>query len=95
MAAELEMARSLFWRAAESHAADEESSALLCAQAKTHLDDVARMVARGAIEVHGAMGFTDLAGLHFWTKRIMVNRSIDETPAELRRAIPALAGWFA
>lgn len=94
MAAELEMARSLFWRAADSHAADEEGCALLCAQAKAYLDEVAQLVSRSVIEVHGAMGFTDLAGLHFWTKRIMVNRSIDETPTGLRRAISELAGWF-
>lgn len=95
MAAELEMARSLFWRAADSHATDEENCALLCAQTKAHLDEVAQLVARSVSEVHGAMGFTDLAGLHFWTKRILVNRSIDETPTELRRTIPVLAGWFA
>jgi alkylation response protein AidB-like acyl-CoA dehydrogenase len=33
-------------------------------------------IAKKAIEVHGGMGFTDLLGLHYWFKRIGLNRQI-------------------
>jgi alkylation response protein AidB-like acyl-CoA dehydrogenase len=94
LAAELELARSLFWRAAHSLDAHDEDAALLCAQTKSLVDDAARAIARGAIEIHGAMGFTDASGLHYWTQRTVVNRSLRETPTQLRREIAALAGWL-
>ncbi len=91
LAAELDLARSLVWQAAARHA--EDGDALLCAQAKAHMDDVARPLARGAVEVHGAMGFAAESGLHLWTKRIAVNRSLGGAPEQLRREIAALHGW--
>jgi alkylation response protein AidB-like acyl-CoA dehydrogenase len=94
LAAELELARSLFWRAARSLDADTEDVALLCAQAKSLVDEASRAVARGAIEIHGAMGFTDASGLHFWTNRTVVNRSLREPPTQRRREIAALSGWL-
>ena len=42
----------------------------MACHAKSHLSEVGRFVARTSTEVHGGMGFTDLAGLHFWFKRI-------------------------
>lgn len=94
LAAELELARSLFWRAARSLNAGVDDAALVCAQAKGLLDEVSRAVARGAIEIHGAMGFTQASGLHCWTNRTVINRSLRETPTQLRREIATLAGWL-
>lgn len=94
LAAELELARSLFWRAARSLDAGMDDAGLLCAQSKCLVDEVARQVARGAIEIHGAMGFTDASGLHFWSNRTVVNRSLRDPPTHLRREIAILSGWL-
>jgi alkylation response protein AidB-like acyl-CoA dehydrogenase len=94
LAAELELARSLFWRAARSLDADTNDAALLCAQSKSLVDEATRAIARGAIEIHGAMGFTDASGLHFWSNRAVVNRSLREPPTQLRREIADLSGWL-
>jgi alkylation response protein AidB-like acyl-CoA dehydrogenase len=42
------------------------------------------MIAKKATEVHGGMGFTDLMGLHYWFKRIGVNRHILGAPELVR-----------
>jgi alkylation response protein AidB-like acyl-CoA dehydrogenase len=94
LAAELELARSLFWRAARHLAAGTDDAGLLCAQAKSLLDEVARAGTRGVIEIHGAMGFTDASGLHFLANRTVVNRSLRDPPTQLRREIAALSGWL-
>jgi len=93
MAAELDLARSLVWSAAARHAGGSEGAALLCAKAKAHMDEVARTIGRGAVEVHGAMGFAAESGLHLRTKRIAVNRNIGGAPEQLRREIAASHGW--
>ena len=41
-------------------------------------------IAKKATEVHGGMGFTDLLGLHYWFKRIGVNRQILGSPELIR-----------
>ena len=43
-----------------------------------------KMISKKATEVHGGMGFTDLLGLHYWFKRIGVNRQILGTPDLVR-----------
>jgi alkylation response protein AidB-like acyl-CoA dehydrogenase len=58
------------------------------------VDEVSLAVARGAIEIHGAMGFADASGLHFWANRTVVNRSLRNPPTQLRREIAALSGWL-
>ena len=84
MAAELEPARSLVWYAAYAFDHAPAEAERMAAHAKAHLDEVGRFVARSAIEVHGGMGFTDLAGLHFWFKRIGQNRQLLGGPERLR-----------
>ena len=66
----LEPCRALVWFAAHAQDALPDEAHLAALQAKAHLDDVGREVARLATEVHGGMGFTDLQGLHYWFKRI-------------------------
>jgi alkylation response protein AidB-like acyl-CoA dehydrogenase len=92
MAAELQPCRGLVWYAAYAfdHLQDEVS--LSAALAKSHVDEVGRMVARTATEVHGGMGYTDLQGLHFWFKRIGFNRAFLGGPEKLRAEAAKLQG---
>ena len=41
-------------------------------------------LAKKSTEVHGGMGFTDLLGLHYWFKRIGVNRQMLGSPELVR-----------
>jgi len=85
MAAELEIKRALVWYAA--HLFDEKSveASLYAAHAKALLGDAGHFVARTAIQVHGGMGITDELGLHFWFKRIALNRVLYGGPERARR----------
>ena len=51
-----------------------------------------KMVAKKATEVHGGMGFTDLLGLHFWFKRIGLNRHILGSPEIVREEAAKIQG---
>ncbi|MCF8469524.1 MAG: acyl-CoA dehydrogenase, partial [Parvibaculum sp.] len=95
MAAELEPCRSLVWYAA--HAFDEtpDEAALMAAHAKAHSGEVGRFVARTATEVHGGMGFTDLVGLHYWFKRIGLDRQLLGSPERARQDAAVMQGWAA
>lgn len=90
MAAQLEPCRALVWYAA--HAFDEQldDAPLAAAHAKAHLSEVSRFVARTATEVHGGMGFTDLLGLHYWFKRVGLDRQVLGGPEQLRKHAAAL-----
>ena len=93
MAAELEPARALLWHAAYLFDEDPARAALMACHAKAHLSDIGTFIARTSTEVHGGMGFTDLLGLHYWFKRIGVNRQLFGGPEALRREAAALQGW--
>jgi alkylation response protein AidB-like acyl-CoA dehydrogenase len=95
MAAELEPGRALMWYAAhaQDHLPDEAS--LMAAHAKAYLTEVGRFVARTAVEVHGGIGITDLLGLHYWFKRIGVNRQLLGAPERLREEAARLQGLAA
>ena len=95
MAAALEPCRSLVWYAA--HAFDQlpDEASLMACHAKSHLSEVGRFVARTSTEVHGGMGFTDLAGLHFWFKRIGADRQLLGGPERVRHEAARLQGWGA
>ena len=93
MAADLEPCRSMVWYAAHSLSALPDEARLMTDHAKAHLAEVGRTVARKATEVHGGMGFTDLLGLHYWFKRIELNRQILGTPSYIRNEIAVLQGW--
>ena len=84
MAAELEPCRSLIWYAAHSVLAIPDETYLMACHAKAHMSEVGKFVSRKSTEVHGGMGFTDLLGLHYWFKRIGLNRQLLGTPAILR-----------
>lgn len=84
MASSLEPTRALVWYA--GHAIGERSSDahLVACHVKAHSSEVGRFVAKTATEVHGGMGFTDLVGLHYWFKRIGLNRQLLGSPERLR-----------
>lgn len=93
MATELEPCRSLVWYAAHSvnHIPDE--SRLLACHAKAHLSEIGRFVAKTSTEVHGGMGFTDLLGLHYWFKRIGLDRQLLGAPELIREEAAVAQGW--
>lgn len=93
MAAELEPARALLWYAAHAFDTVPAERKLMACHAKAHLSEVGTLVARTATEVHGGMGFTDLLGLHYWFKRIGVNRQLLGGPERLREEAARLQGW--
>ena len=95
MAAELEPGRSLIWYAAHAFDAIPGEASLMAAHAKAHLAEVGRFVARTATEVHGGMGFTDLLGLHYWFKRIGLDRQLLGSPERARHDAAVLQGWAA
>jgi alkylation response protein AidB-like acyl-CoA dehydrogenase len=92
MAAKLEPCRALIWHAAYALQHGEEEGELLATLAKAHLSEVAPFVARTATEVHGGMGFTDLLGLHYWFKRIGVNRQLLGGPEKVRADAARMQG---
>ena len=101
MAAELEPTRAFVWATghAFSHSACEADEAdeafVLSCQLKAHCAEVGQFVAKTATEVHGGIGFTDLLGLHYWFKRIGLNRQLLGSPEWLRRQAAVALGLMA
>jgi len=95
MAAELEPCRSLVWYAAYAFDEAPAEAGLTAAHAKAHLSEVGRFIARTATEVHGGMGITDLLGLHYWFKRLGLNRQLLGGPERVRRIAARMQGLAA
>jgi alkylation response protein AidB-like acyl-CoA dehydrogenase len=92
MAAKLEPARALVWHAAYAMDTKDPEALVMANLAKAHLAEVGTFVAKTATEVHGGMGFTDLLGLHYWFKRIGVNRQLFGSPEQVRQTAAELQG---
>jgi alkylation response protein AidB-like acyl-CoA dehydrogenase len=94
MVAELEPARSLVWYAA--HAFDEApgEASLMASHAKAHLSEIGPVIVRTATEVHGGVGFTDEQNLHYWFKRVGVDRQLLGHPDLLREEAARQQGWI-
>ena len=92
MAAELEPCRALVWYSAYAFDAAPPEAAVIAAHAKAHLSEVSRFVARTATEVHGGVGITDLLGLHFWFKRVGLDRQLLGGPERVRTVAATLQG---
>ena len=92
MAAELEPCYSLVWHAAHSFDNNEKDSRLMACHAKSHISEISKMVSKKSTEVHGGMGFTDLLGLHYWFKRIGLNRHILGSPEIVRKEAAKVQG---
>lgn len=84
MAAELEPCRSLVWYAGHALESLPAEASVTACHAKAHTSEVGTRVAKTATEVHGGMGFTDLVGLHYWFKRIGLNRQMLGGPEAVR-----------
>ena len=84
MAADLEPCYALVWHAAHCHDYSPEEARLMACHAKAHVSEMSKGIAKKATEVHGGMGFTDLLGLHYWFKRIGLNRQILGSPELVR-----------
>ena len=84
MASDLEPCYALVWHAAYCFDNSPDEARLMACHAKSHVSEISKMIAKKATEVHGGMGFTDLMGLHYWFKRIGVNRHILGAPELVR-----------
>ena len=93
MAADLEPCHSLLWYAAYADAAYPDEFELMACHAKAHMGDVGRQVARTTTEAHGGMGFTHEMGLHYFFKRIGLDRQLLGNPDVVRQHAAALQGW--
>lgn len=91
-AACLEPARALVWYAAHLFDARPQDASLAAAHAKAHLSEVGSTVARIATEVHGGIGITDALGLHYWFKRIGLNRQLLGGPDRVRTLAAEIQG---
>ena len=60
---------------------------------KAHVSEVGKQISKTATEVHGGMGFTDELGLHYWFKRIGLNRQLLGSPELIREEAAKLQGF--
>jgi alkylation response protein AidB-like acyl-CoA dehydrogenase len=95
VAADLEPTRALLWGTAHAFEATPEDAHRMACHLKAHLSEVATAAAKATTEVHGGMGFTDLVGLHYWFKRIGMNRQWLGSPERLRMEAARAAGLIA
>jgi alkylation response protein AidB-like acyl-CoA dehydrogenase len=93
MAAELEPARSLVWYAAHAFSERLEEASLMATHAKAHMAEIGTEIARTSTEVYGGIGFTDEGDLHFWFKRVGLDRQLLGGPTVLREHAARLQGW--
>tara|TARA_B100000767_G_scaffold37503_1_gene31610 strand:+ start:848 stop:1936 length:1089 start_codon:yes stop_codon:yes gene_type:complete len=93
MAAELEPCYAMVWHAAHCFSNVPEEARLMACQSKSHVSEVGKMVSKKATEVHGGMGFTDLLGLHYWFKRIGMNRQLLGSPEIVREEAGRIQGF--
>ena len=93
MTMEVEPMRGLVWYAAYAFDHRPEEAAREAATAKAHVTDRVVQVGRGAVSLHGGIGFTWECDLHFWLKRAMFDRSWLGSPAAHRDRLARLAGY--
>ena len=95
MAAKLEPGRALIWHAAHALDIGDSEGPVMANLAKSYMAEAGTFIARTSTEVHGGMGFTDLVGLHYWYKRIGVNRQLFGSPEQARETAAELQGLLA
>lgn len=93
MGAALEPCRAMTWYAAYGLDTRMDDARLTAAHTKAHVSEVGKFVAKTATEVHGGVGFTDLLGLHYWFKRIGLNRQLLGSPERIRHEAAVLQGF--
>ena len=85
--------RGLFWKAAGEFDGKPESAARSASMAKAHITDQAMRIARGAVELHGGIGFTWESDVQFYFKRALFDRNYLGTPQMHRERCAELSGW--
>jgi len=95
MAAKLEPGRALIWHAAHALDIGDPEGRVMANLAQSYMAEAGTFIARTSTEVHGGMGFTDLVGLHYWFKRIGVNRQLFGSPEQARETAAQLQGLLA
>lgn len=95
MAAKLEPGRALIWHGAHALDIGDTEGPVMANLAKAYMAEAGTFIARTATEVHGGMGFTDLVGLHYWFKRVGVNRQLFGSPEQARETAAQLQGLVA
>ena len=93
MAADLEPCYALVWHTAHCHDHAPDEARLMACHAKAHVSEISKGIAKKATEVHGGMGFTDLLGLHYWFKRIGLNRQLLGGPELVREEAAEIQGF--
>ena len=86
-------ARGLFWKAAGEFDEQPQSAAKSASMAKAHITDQAMRIARGAVELHGGIGFTWEADVQLYFKRALFDRTYLGTPRMHRERSAQLSGW--
>ena len=67
----------------------------MTALAKSHLAEVGTSLVKTATEVHGGIGFTEEYDLHFFFKRVALDRQLLGGPDYLRDRAARVQGWLA
>ncbi|MBB3998060.1 acyl-CoA dehydrogenase family protein [Aureimonas pseudogalii] len=88
MATELEVARSILWRAAASLDAGEAQATMLCAMAKRFVTDAGFAVANEALQLHGGYGYLHDTGIEKIVRDLRVHQILEGTN-EIMRVIVA------
>jgi alkylation response protein AidB-like acyl-CoA dehydrogenase len=88
MATELEVARSILWRAAASLDAGEAQATTLCAMAKRFVTDAGFAVANEALQLHGGYGYLHDTGIEKIVRDLRVHQILEGTN-EIMRVIVA------
>lgn len=86
---QLELANSVLSNAARLHAEGDAQSVARVAACKSRCGDAAFLAARGAIQMHGAIGYTHECDVSLYVKRIMQLNAWLGTPARHRQRIRA------
>ena len=93
MTSDLEPCYAMVWHAAHCFDNSPGEARLMACHAKSHVSDISKGIAKKATEVHGGMGFTDLMGVHYWFKRIGVNRQALGAPEVVREEAAKLQNF--
>lgn len=88
MATELEIARTMLWRAASALDAATPDASVLCAMAKRFCTDVGFQVANDALQLHGGYGYLSDYGIEKIVRDLRVHQILEGTN-EIMRVIIA------
>lgn len=83
----LEASHAISDAAAEAVADQTAQSAELASSAKSYIGDIGPELAQECVQLHGGIGVTYEHDLHFFLRRVSLNRLLYGTPAEHRRLL--------